>query len=451
MKTAKSKSNIYFIGAKQSDIACSFNYESDKFFTGAITIFGSDEKTSYNARNKIQLNIEDANLFARNEEHFAKHIAEVCHEIVEKDPKAVFMPYSTQYAVKVPAEYQNRLICANDPTILAFLNSKFNFKRLMKDRVHQADFRILTGEKVLELVKSGEVPHKREVVAQTEFGAGGKGTFIFNKKNANNLPVDKIIPTENYVVSDFVENLASAGVRMIVSNNEVAIYPPSIQTMKGPTFIGSDPFGFSVLDKQYGGRISREVKQMAQAIGEMFRNIDQYVDCGDAQNKRLRGCFGIDFLITDKPPHVSVIETNPRFTGASGLDNILSHMADAGSVFEHAYQAFYKPETDFGQKFEKILPLGQSIYAAEWENGSAEESEGRNMVPQNGREDGAYTYRRYIQKQAADYNVFEPERVSHKEFMKKSLGNSKFQIKARMKKIKHGLAQIIKPNHDNDL
>lgn len=451
MRTEKPSGNIYYIGAKQSDIASSFNYETDKFFAGSVTIFGDDEKTAYNARNKIQLNVEDAGLVDRNEKYFGDHIAKVCTEIIRKDPSALFMPYSVQYASKVPKEFQDRIICANDPMVLAFLNSKFNFKRLMNGRVPQADFRFMTGAQILQLVDSGEIPHKKEVVAQTEFGAGGKGTFILTKKNLGSSDiVKKINPSENYVVSDFVNNIASASFRIMVSDNEVAMYPPSIQTMKGPTFIGSDPFSFSELDKKHDGAVSAEVKKVAQTIGHMFQDIDKYVDLSGVKNKKLRGCLGVDFIITETPPYVCVIETNPRFTGASGLDNILSHEAGAGSVFEHCYQAFYQPETKLAKNIEGIMPFGQSIYAEEGQAHNHAESEGYDKVPKSRHEEGAYTYRRYIQKQAGDHNTFEAERLHYKEYMHKEFGASRFRIKELANKLKTGVASFVKLKNKDD-
>ena len=433
----KSK-NVYYIGSKQTDIAADIEGHSDKFFAGSVTIFGNNEKgnISYNVRHNKQFNIDDPNLVQLHSEIYKEFIDKHCREIVATDPSAVFLPYNNQFAEKVPTEFKNRIICTNDPKYLSFLNSKFNFKNLMqKCGVRQAKFQFLMGSEILSLLHDKTFPNCKEVVIQTEYSAGGKGTYIATKETfADKQYVDSVYaqidPAKSYVVSDYIENVCSASFRVQISDNETAMYPPTVQIMHGATFIGADPVKFS----EFKPNIKQQVTEMAQKFGDIIRNIEQHVIVHDVENKKLRGCFGIDFII-GKNEDVYAIETNPRFTGCSGLDNILSRMSKTGCVYEHAYQAS-KGQTNYADKFKKILPCAVSSYApAEQSSASKNNQEGFDKVAN--REAGAYTYR-VFEKKISELNTFD-NRVDEKQYWKK-FGAT---IGKRLAKIQKGIKQHV--------
>lgn len=308
-----------------------------------------------------------------------------------------------------------------DPGLLSFLNSKFNFKKLLDGKIPQAKFEFMTGHDVLQLIKSGEIPTKREVVIQSEYGAGGEGTIIATKKMFADSKFTafckkKIKLNQVYVVSEFIENICSVSIHIQLTNNEIAMYPPTVQFLRGPCFIGSDLFAFS----QLSDNVKQECAGMAQAFGNILRNIGDHIDVSEFKNKRLRGYFGLDVIVAKNGnPSVFAVETNPRFTGTTGLMNILCHKAGIGSVFEHSWQAFYADETNLNQQFKKITPVGRKTYAM------VERDESGNVITPDDnirnlegldetvyQEDGFYTYA--IFDEARNYNVFDERKKDKK-------------------------------------
>lgn len=419
----KSK-NFYYIGTRLSDIATTFDANTtDAFFKGSITCYGTNTNgnIAYNVMSGMQLSDNDVLYGNRNSAIYRKFIGEQCRKIVAVDSDAMFLAYSISYAMKVPKELQSRVCCANDPDILSFLNSKFNFKKLIDGKIPQAKFEFMKGCDILQLIKSGEIPNNREVVIQSEYGAGGEGTIIATKKmfadpKFMTLCKKNIKPNQVFVVSEYIENICSVSIHIQLTNNEIAIYPPTVQFLRGPCFIGSDLFAFNQLSDD----VKQECTSMARTFGNILRNIGDYIDVREIKEKKLRGYFGLDVIVAKSgKPRVFAIETNPRFTGTTGLMNILCHKAGIGSVFEHSWQAFYADETNLVKQFKKITPVGRKTYAM-----VARDKGGNVITPADNthnlegldetvyQEDGFYTYA--IFDEARNYNVFDERKKDKK-------------------------------------
>jgi hypothetical protein len=350
--------SIYYVGMRESDLAINFEAtKTDKFFAGSVTIYGRSENgnVAYNVVSGLQLN--EAQCYEeRNHALFKHFVAQQCHNIVAKDKNAKFLPYSYFFASSIPAEFSDRVICANDPRVLVFLNSKFNFKKFMKGKLPEANFVIESGKDIINKIKNKIYPNSKEVVIQTEFGEGGDGTVFLLKGDDFNTAT--INPDREYVVSDYIHNRCSIGIQMQISDTDIAIYPPSIQLMKGPAYAGSDVFGFSELPE----KVKERCYEIARKFGEIIRDLD-VLPTNKRVKLRNRGFFGIDAIIEEgEDPQVYVVETNPRFTGVTGLLNILSHKSGAGSVFEHSYKC-YLGERLNTEAIENIVPNGRKRYA----------------------------------------------------------------------------------------
>jgi len=300
---------VYFLGARKYDIMSSLDgFEPDDFFCGFVTFPDPSQVLS--------------RMSPRELKHLKKFYASECKRIVKNDTFAKFLPYSYQFAEMVPRRFRRRLICCNNLEMLVFLNNKLNFKELIKDKINQAPYRVITGKEIIQ----GSIEN---VVAQTEFGASGSGTYFLPKD------ISLIKNNEKYIVSDFIENRCSVSVHIQISNNQIAIYPPSLQIMKGPKWIGSDLYGFTQLDKA----IQEKCLEQAQDFGKILQGLG------------VRGFMGLDQIV-GKDGQVYAVETNARFTGTTGLLNTLSKIAGLGSVYQHTFDAFYNDSTDFD--FSKI-------------------------------------------------------------------------------------------------
>lgn len=400
------KVNVYYLGRKTSDIAKTFDANtSDDYFAGSITAYGDNANgnVSYNVLSGMQLCDDDSIYGDRNLALYSKFFGDQCREIASRDPQAKFFPYSNFFGSLVPKELADRVICQNDPKVISQLESKFNFKKLIAGKIAQADYEIMTGEKVLKLIESGEVPAKRQVVIQTEYGAAGEGTYFATRQHK--LDINKIEPKRKYVVSEFIENTISVSSHFLVTANEVAIYPPGIQIMDGPAFIGSDVHAFSLLEND----IKDECLDATRTYGELLRK----------KHHNLRGYFGLDMIVKKEqglPPRVFAVEGNHRFTGTASLLNILCHRAGIGGVYEHAYQAFYAKETDLQPLLNQITPNGRKRYAKTSENLANVNKEGLDKTVY--KEDGFYTHA--IFEEIKQYNVID-DRKDYKHYMEQIL------------------------------
>lgn len=423
------KKNIYYIGYRVSDIAASFDMSTtDSFFKGSITCYGDNKNgnIAYNAITGMQFSLYDHQYCERNNAVYTKFISEQCKKVAEQNKHALFLPYGLYFAEKIPDELQTRIICFNNVEVLSFLNSKFKFKKLIDGKIPQARFEFMTGAAVFELIRSGEAPNNREIVVQEEYGSSGEGTLIITKKNFADPAfvkncMDLIKEDETYVVSEFIENSHSVSIHFQVSNNEVAVYPPGIQLMNGPSFAGCDLFAFS----QFDDEIKNECIAVAQKFGEILRDMGS--PDGLFPGVRIRGYFGLDVIIAKKgTPRVYAVETNARFTGSAGLLNILSNLAGAGSIYEHTFQAFYDDKTDFAAKFKKISPNGRKRYA-EIERGE----DGRIITDTDCNQEGLdqTVYQEYdfythaIFEEVKNYNVYD-DRKKYKKYVSGKSGKA---------------------------
>lgn len=326
----------------------------------------------------------------------------------------------------VPQELRDRVICCNDLRVLKHLNSKFNFKKLIDGKITQAPYEFLPGTEIIKRIEKGNIPNTKEVVIQAEYGAGGEGTFIATHRNFENPKfkqqlIDMIIPNEIYVVSDFINTFCSVSVHILVSDDEIGVYPPGTMIMKGPSYAGSDLFKYSQLDDD----IKQECEQAAIGFAKILQNLDNVKIDGKVLTKiKVRGFFGIDLIVAkDKiPPRVFAVETNARFTGSTGLLNILCHKAKIGSVFEHTYRCFKGEPTNFTHDFAKIKPNGKKRFAeVECVGGhvKSRENGNHNMEGLNEtvwQEDGIYTYS--VFEEVRNFNARD-DRKRYKKFLSK--------------------------------
>ena len=420
--------NIYYLGRRSSDIATDFNANlSDAFFAGSITCYGDNRNgnIAYNVVSGIQLCDDNSIYGERNDTIYAKFFSEQCFQIAEKDPGALFLPYSIYFASMIPPELRHRAVCCNNEQVMLYLDNKINFRRWIQDLLPFPPYTIERGEEILRLIEEAIIPNEKEVVIQTEFGGGGEGTYFviretFSAEYASELKA-AINPAVPYVVSEYVHNLCSIGVQIMVSDKEIGVYPPSIQLMNGPRYIGSDLYAFSLLDES----IRNECLGIAITFGEILRDMtSMQIGNKTVSPVRNRGFFGLDLLIAqeNRSPRVFVVETNPRFTGPVGLLNILCHKAGIGSVFEHNYDCFTGKRIEF-DSFKKIKPNGRKRHAeiTRDENGKAVSIESDNHN-QEGLDQTVYQeadiYSHSVFEEIKTYNVYD-DRRAFKEYLSK--------------------------------
>ena len=389
--------NIYYIGYRQGDAEASFyNQTMDGYFAGSITELGNNKRgnIAHNATTRIQLS-QNVEFDERNTKIMREFINEKCREIVAKVPDAYFYPYSPVYASYVPAELQDRILCCNNPRIFAILDSKFQFREIFEDILPFAPYEYVIGSEIIKRLKNGTYPEQKEVVIQRDYGSGGFGTIVVNKKYFDNpefkqRSIQEIHPKETYLVSDYIESICSTSLHLLVSNNEVHILPSVVHRYTEHHKLDYVEFkAFTKLPKE----MLKQAYDCGRKFGEFVRTSKKY---------RMRGWVHIDLLF-GKDGKVYAMEANPRFGGEIGLENRVFRAAGLESVFEYNYRAFYDEKTDFGPGLKKIKPLGIYRHAVVERNADGElvsveadnvNREGFDMTLIR-EEDGMYTHSVY--------------------------------------------------------
>lgn len=344
--------NIYYIGYRQGDAEASFvNQTMDGYFAGSITENGNNKRgnIAYNATTRVQLS-QNVEFVERNTKILTAFINQKCREIVAKVPDAYFYPYSPEYANYVPKELQDRILCCNDHKVFEALDSKFQFRKIFEDILPFAPYEFVLGKEIVKRLQDGTYPNTKEVVIQRDYGTGGFGTLVVNKKyfedpSLKERAIKEINPKETYVVSDYIKSICSTSLHLIVSNNEVLILPSSVHAYHGYHKLSyMDLKAFTQLDPD----MLKQAYDCGMKFGKFVQNSKKY---------RMRGWLHIDLLF-GKDKKVYAMEANPRFGGSVGLQNRVFRAAGLESVFEYNYRAFYDKETHFAESLKKIKPRG---------------------------------------------------------------------------------------------
>jgi len=203
-------------------------------------------------------------------------------------------------------------------------------------------------------------------VIQVEYDYLVNRTLLATKENFAKPGFKKICLSfikldTQYVVSKYIENIASISMHFQLSDNETGIYPPSVEILKGgKTNIGNDLSSFHKLDK----KVQDKCFAVTRKFSNFLRDTNQIVYKSEKiDNIRIRGYFCLDLIVSKEKSQVFVVEVNARFAGGTGLYNILTNQAGIGSVFEHTYQCFAGQKTNFKRDFAEIQPHGVKRYA----------------------------------------------------------------------------------------
>jgi len=275
--------------------------------------------------------------------------------MLRADPDMLFITWSQEHWILFTEEFHRNVICANDPELVALFGNKKNFKEFVKGKVPQADFDIMKGAEILYRLKQNIFPDEREVVVQSQKGILGVGTTFFKK----NMPKDRlenlskqINPEELYVVSEYVHNIGSPSVCVMVSNNETAIYPPwmmAINANSGST-AGSDLAAFTKLP----GSVRQAVNDAALKAAKIL------------QESGYRGTANIDFIVTagETHPEAMITEINARDPETIALLTVAASRAGLRSPHELKAEAHYAEKTNFVDEINKLPPIGRKIYGS---------------------------------------------------------------------------------------
>lgn len=227
------------------------------------------------------------------------------------------------------------IICANDISLLNFLNDKIQSREWLSEFVRVPPFlssmKGRTSEDVARMLDGAG-----EMIIQEADSCGGYGTYLI--RNEDHFEVGQ----DRYLVSKYLEMPQSVNIHVIVDRYHVHLFPISIQIIEviegRLLFRGSDFFAGGIADP-----VRDVIFSMAEEIGERLRAIGY------------RGVAGIDMVISRGAVYVT--EINPRFQASTPLLNdslgegvsmqLLNYLAFQDVIVDYDYRELKVSESSY--------------------------------------------------------------------------------------------------------
>ena len=307
---------LYWIGKYESDI------QYTNYFYGSITYYGSNQDN-----NKAFCTNETRIATGRSNEYLCFLYDNISHLInVYKDVKFIFYDQAlAHHVIRLDKKMKHYIICLNQHQIIETLNNKTYTRLWFNNIVNVPPFTLMSKESCYYKIISTFFKSYSKFVIQKNISSGGKGTFIFDSVNENEIR-KQLSEYELYLVSPYIDNSYSVNIHVCVTENKQIIFPMSLQIIKN-------------VDNKllYSGADYIEVKRIPEIQIKLINNIAQKI-ADQVSAIGYRGIMGIDFVLTKEA--IFFIEINPRFQGSSLP--LSKALIDNGykSIFEIHTEAF---------------------------------------------------------------------------------------------------------------
>lgn len=327
----KYNNHLYWIGVRESEIR-----DTNDLFNGSITTYGSNLEGNY-AFDKTFNYRYDCNT---DNQKWIDFINEKGKLIINRDNDAHFMLYYSPEYSELDKEIKKRVICKNSDTIIDFLDNKITSRIWLSEIVNTVPFIILMKNKITYKNLTSKFPKSSSFVLQGCESSGGSKTIYIDKKSIGNI-VKYLSNDESYSISPYVDKNISINVHIIIYEEEIVFFPPSIQIIQNSdnhlSYMGNDFLSYNILDQT----IQNKIYQSSLKIGENLKKIGYL------------GVCGIDFISTKDD--VIFMEINPRFQASTVLLNKqLINMNEKLSVQKLQIDAFNHHECSYNLSNFKI-------------------------------------------------------------------------------------------------
>lgn len=319
-------------------------YESDVLtykpycFDYSITYYGSNQNNNFAFSDIVREHAVYNNIFV---EFVNEKIIKIRNKTIHKDNSIELYFYSNGIKRNLLDKYpQYKNICknCNSNKLIDWLNNKTYTRLWLDNTVSVPKYALLSkAECSYEKIHS-LFPEFNEYIIQKNYSAGGHGTFKLNKYNEQTI-LDKITFYEPYLVSPYYKNNISMCCHVIISENDILIFPLALQKLSE----ANNRLSYEGTDYSFSRELSKDIKSKCM---DFINKISILL----SQNG-YRGICGFDFLIIDKTPFF--IEVNPRFMGSSYLINYALCESNLPSLFEFNTMAFVNSKK-LG-KYKKII------------------------------------------------------------------------------------------------
>lgn len=330
--------NIIWIGIQESEIA-----QTATLFSGSITIFGTNKNGNYAFDKEYNLRYN----YNIDNDLWIDFVNQSARKIIQHYPNCLFILYYPMDVTYYDHIVTERIICSNDIHELDLWDNKFRCRDWIGNDIPTIKNKVCYAEKIKENIPDKLLDGQKFVV-QGEYSCGGSETWLLTKDNLYDV-FAKLESKKKYSISPYIKNNISVNIHLIIYQNEVLLFPPSIQLISNNSlyfnYQGADFITYHHLPK----KIRNKVQHYSSIIGERLRR------------SGYRGVCGIDYIITQS--EVFFLEINPRFQSSSFLLNFA--LQDVGQnisiqhlhmdAFTHAKCQFSIPSLKVNYSFYKYF------------------------------------------------------------------------------------------------
>lgn len=294
LQKVQTKISLYWIGTRESEIV-----DTENFFKGSITIFGSNKNSNYSFDKtycwRFNYNFDN--------DKFIEFVNNTACMILNHDSSAKFMFCLPDEVQEYCDEIQKNCICQNEMDLLELLGNKIYCKLWLNNSIQELPYITMTGKELLTSNLKLYFDEYDEFVIQSAFSCGGFGTKLFNP---NDITIN---PNILYMITPYIKKNISLNIHVIVYNNDIVLLPPSIQiiTLIDNMFLykGADFVAY----KRLPLKIQHEIHTMTKIISRKLQH------CG------YLGVCGIDFLYDIDKDRLYYSEINARFQSSTFILN----------------------------------------------------------------------------------------------------------------------------------
>lgn len=298
---------MIWVGPKESDI-----FRDKGFFKESITICGTGEGKNHSRSNDLGQR-ENYNSDYFKPGNFFSDQLNAC---IKRNKEANIMLYNPQLAYAFPTNIFGKVICLNDSSTLEFLNNKADFRSWASSYVPIVPYFEGGGKEIFEGLEPGKF------IVQKPHSSGGYGTTLYTGIN-NNFNVEDGV---DYLISNYYKKSISCNINVIVFDDNVLIFPPSIQIIhiyKGKfLYMGADYSAFKNIHPKQKDTLHSSCTKISQAI----------------RGLGYRGIIGFDYIISEN--EVLLLEANARFQASTFLLSSLLEKNNLPVIFELNRLAF---------------------------------------------------------------------------------------------------------------
>lgn len=323
IKTTVGESNsvMYrvWVGKRESDIM------TYTFFDESITFYGSNTGTNHSY----------CTFFRQKSSYstaFSEYVISILRQIIDTHCDAEIHFYNNSFAYKLyknAPEILAHMVNSNPSQILGILNHKTLSRLWLTNTIATPAFCSLSCKECVITNLKKKFGNYDAFVIQENISGGGNGTFLVNEDNSD-IVIASLDKTKLYLVSPYYFPNKSMSCHLMISRNDVAVFPVSEQILDYTTnrivYLGNKYLPSS-------SQMSMAVKDLANKVGIALQSIGYL------------GICGLDFIYAEK--QIMLIEINPRYQGSSYAINTALYSKDIPSLFEMNDMCFSK--TSFPQ------------------------------------------------------------------------------------------------------